>query len=103
MVRPPMPPTYFFAIDVSQSSVESGFLNAVVSTIKENLDKLQGGERTHIGFLTYDASLHFYGLRAGQTQPQMMVVTELDDPFCPTPDGRALIGHPALVIVRHSV
>jgi len=26
MVRPPMPPTYFFALDVSAQSVSSGFL-----------------------------------------------------------------------------
>ena len=86
MVRPPMPPTYFFALDVSAQSVSSGFLATAVETIKETLDKLPGGERTHIGFLTYDSSLHFYALKPGSSQPQMMVVAELDDPFCPAPD-----------------
>ena len=32
------------------------------------------------------SSLHFYNLKAGLTQPQMLVVTELDDPFVPLPD-----------------
>lgn len=32
------------------------------------------------------SSLHFYNLKASLTQPQMLVVTELDDPFVPLPD-----------------
>lgn len=32
------------------------------------------------------SSLHFYSLKPGLTQPQMLVVTELDDPFVPAPD-----------------
>ncbi|KAL4572013.1 hypothetical protein LXL04_018781 [Taraxacum kok-saghyz] len=50
MVRPPMPPLYFFLIDVSIYSVKSGML---------------------------ESSL---------TQPQMMVVSDLDDIFVPLPD-----------------
>ena len=86
MVRPPMPPTYFFAFDVSAQAVSSGFLAVAVQTIKETLDSLPGGERTRVGFLTYDSTLHFYALKPGSSQPQMMVVAELDDPFCPAPD-----------------
>ncbi|KAK6911289.1 Zinc finger, Sec23/Sec24-type [Dillenia turbinata] len=50
MVRPPMPPSYFFLIDVSYSSVRSGML---------------------------ESSLN---------QPQMMVVSDLEDIFVPLPD-----------------
>ncbi|KAK9125151.1 hypothetical protein Scep_013997 [Stephania cephalantha] len=50
MVRPPMPPLYFFLIDVSVTAVRSGML---------------------------ESSL---------TQPQMMVVSDLDDIFVPLPD-----------------
>ncbi|KVI12414.1 Gelsolin domain-containing protein [Cynara cardunculus var. scolymus] len=50
MVRPPMPPLYFFLIDVSIYSIQSGML---------------------------ESSL---------TQPQMMVVSDLDDIFIPLPD-----------------
>ena len=56
-----------------------------MQTIKETLDSLPGGERTRVGFL-YDSTLHFYALKPGSSQPQMMVVAELDDPFCPAPD-----------------
>ncbi|GER29733.1 transport protein Sec24 [Striga asiatica] len=50
MVLPPMPPLYFFLIDVSISAIQNGML---------------------------ESSL---------TQPQMMVVSDLDDIFIPLPD-----------------
>ncbi|GLJ20808.1 hypothetical protein SUGI_0379320 [Cryptomeria japonica] len=86
MVRPPMPPLYFFLIDVSISAVRSGMLQVAAETIKSCLDKLPGFPRTQIGFLTFDSALHFYNLKSSLTQPQMMVVADLDDPFVPLPD-----------------
>ncbi|GFH07061.1 COP-II coat subunit [Haematococcus lacustris] len=56
MVRPPMPPVYFFAIDVSYAAVSSGLLHSVSATVKD------------------------------LSAPQMMVVAELDEPFLPLPD-----------------
>lgn len=41
-VRPPMPPTHFFLIDVSYNAVHSGGLAAVCSAISRLLDELQG-------------------------------------------------------------
>eukprot|EP00250_Pteridium_aquilinum_P016949 c23383_g1_i2 orf=480-4016(-) len=86
MVRPPMPPVYFFLIDVSSSAIKTGMLQIAVDTIKSCLDKLPGYPRTQIGFLTFDSTLHFYSLKSSLTQPQMMVVADLDDPFLPMPD-----------------
>lgn len=86
MVRPPMPPLYFFLIDVSLSSLKNGMLKVAVETIKSSLDKLPGFPRTQIGFLTFDSALHFYNLKSSLTQPQMMVVADLEDPFLPLPD-----------------
>ncbi|GIL72053.1 hypothetical protein Vretimale_545 [Volvox reticuliferus] len=86
MVRAPMPPVYFFIIDVSYSAVASGMVPVVAASIKSCLDNLPGDERTLVGFLTFDSSLHFYNLKASLSQPQMLVVTELDDPFVPLPD-----------------
>lgn len=85
MMRQPMPPTYVFLLDVSRSAVESGMLRVACDTILANLDSLPGGERTMVGFLTVDSSIHFYSLRATAKQPQMLVVTELDDIFLPAP------------------
>jgi protein transport protein SEC24 len=86
MVRPPMPPVYFFLIDVSLSAVKSGMVKVAADTIKSCLDKMPGSPRTQIGFLTFDSTLHFYNLKSSLTQPQMMVVADLEDPFLPLPD-----------------
>ena len=61
-VRPPMPAVFFFVLDVTAGAVSSGMLAIACETIKGALDGLPGGERTHIGFLTFDAHLHFYNL-----------------------------------------
>ncbi|KAK6269539.1 hypothetical protein POUND7_006644 [Theobroma cacao] len=121
MVRPPMPPLYFFLIDVSISAVRSGMIEVVAQTIRSCLDELPGFPRTQIGFITFDSTIHFYNMKASDlrdqwksflrclnfslfqlkyfqtnfwflslqsslTQPQMMVVSDLDDIFVPLPD-----------------
>uniref|UniRef100_A0A7N0TY92 Protein transport protein Sec24-like At3g07100 n=1 Tax=Kalanchoe fedtschenkoi TaxID=63787 RepID=A0A7N0TY92_KALFE len=86
MVRPPMPPLYFFLIDVSVSAVRSGMLETVAQTIRSCLDELPGFPRTQIGFITFDSTLHFYNMKSSLTQPQMLVVSDLDDIFVPLPD-----------------
>ncbi|GAV86840.1 Gelsolin domain-containing protein/zf-Sec23_Sec24 domain-containing protein/Sec23_trunk domain-containing protein/Sec23_helical domain-containing protein/Sec23_BS domain-containing protein [Cephalotus follicularis] len=86
MVRPPMPPLYFFLIDVSVSAIRSGMIEVVAQTIRSCLDELPGFPRTQIGFITYDSAIHFYNMKSSLTQPQMMVVSDLDDLFVPLPD-----------------
>ena len=86
MVRPPQPPSYFFVIDVSVTAVRSGMLKSVASAIKASLDDLPGETRTHIGFTTFDNSVHYYSLKAGLSRPQMMVVGDLKELFVPAPD-----------------
>lgn len=72
-VRPPMPPRYFFAIDVSHTAVQSGSLPIICAAIKDSLETLPGNERTQVGFLTFDSTLHFYNLKSSLSQPQMLV------------------------------
>lgn len=72
-VRAPMPPSYMFVIDVSVAAIACGMLTAVLDGIKSALDALMANERTMVGFLTFDTSLHFYNLKAGLAQPQMLV------------------------------
>ncbi|KAF7121232.1 hypothetical protein RHSIM_Rhsim13G0029500 [Rhododendron simsii] len=90
MHRRPMPPLYFFLIDVSISAVKSGMLEVVAQTVKSCLDRLPGYPRTRVGFITFDSTLHFYNMKASKAcslvQPQMMVVSDLDDLFAPLPD-----------------
>ncbi|KAE8010366.1 hypothetical protein FH972_006741 [Carpinus fangiana] len=86
MMRPPMPPVYFFLIDVSISAVRSGMIEVVAQTIRSCLDELPGYPRTQIGFATFDSAIHFYNMKSSLAQPQMMVVSDLDDIFLPLPD-----------------
>ncbi|XP_064416786.1 protein transport protein Sec24B isoform X2 [Latimeria chalumnae] len=87
MLRPPQPAVYLFVLDVSHSAVEAGYLNVVCHLLLENLDKLPGDSRTRIGFITFDSTIHFYNLQEGLSQPQMLIVSDIDDIFIPTPDS----------------
>ncbi|KAJ2963416.1 hypothetical protein NQZ79_g1574 [Umbelopsis isabellina] len=86
MVRPPQPPAYVFIIDVSYSAVQSGMVATAARTILDSLDRLPNEEnRTKVAFITVDSSLHFYNLNAELTEPQMLLVSEIDDVFLPAP------------------
>jgi len=85
MVRPPQPPAYFFIFDVSGPAVQNGMLEIVCKTIRKCLDELPGGDRTMIGFITYDTSVHYYLLKPGSDHAQMLVVGDLNELFVPAP------------------
>uniref|UniRef100_A0A8C9T7Y2 SEC24 homolog B, COPII coat complex component n=1 Tax=Scleropages formosus TaxID=113540 RepID=A0A8C9T7Y2_SCLFO len=87
MLRPPQPAVYLFVLDVSHNAVETGYLNIFCQSLLENLDKLPGDTRTRVGFVTFDSTIHFYNLQDGLSQPQMLVVSDIDDVFIPTPDS----------------
>jgi protein transport protein SEC24 len=90
MNRPPMPPTYLFAFDVSKPAIESGYLALACATIKSVIEQevLPGmiGERAKVAFLTYDDNVHFYNLKPTLKQPQMMVITDSENVFMPQPE-----------------
>ena len=48
-----------------------------------------GDDRTQVGLLTFDSSLHFYTMRPGASAPRMLVVADVSDPFLPCPDELA--------------
>ncbi|XP_062964055.1 protein transport protein Sec24B isoform X4 [Cynocephalus volans] len=87
MLRPPQPAVYLFVLDVSHNAVEAGYLTVLSQSLLENLDKLPGDSRTRIGFMTFDSTIHFYNLQEGLSQPQMLIVSDIDDVFLPTPDS----------------
>ncbi|XP_019597515.2 protein transport protein Sec24B isoform X4 [Rhinolophus sinicus] len=87
MLRPPQPAVYLFVLDVSHNAVEAGYLTILCQSLSENLDKLPGDSRTRIGFVTFDSTIHFYNLQEGLSQPQMLIVSDIDDVFLPTPDS----------------
>jgi protein transport protein SEC24 len=86
MVRPPQEPAFFFCFDVSAQAVRSGVLSAAATALKQCLDQLPGGNRTKIGFITYDHAVHYYNLDPKLKNPQMLVVADLKELFVPLPD-----------------
>ena len=57
----------------------------------QSLEFLPGDERTQVGFVTYDAAVHFYSFKAGLHAPQMLVVPDVDELFMPVPEVRACV------------
>jgi protein transport protein SEC24 len=97
--RPVTEPVFLFVIDVSAEAVANGMLGQVALTIQASLDELALEDRTRIGFITFDSSVHFYSLRSGQSKVDVRVVSEIDDPFVPLPPSflvRATESRPAI-------
>ncbi|PWY87907.1 Sec23/Sec24 family protein [Aspergillus sclerotioniger CBS 115572] len=90
---------WLFLIDVSQESVNRGFLKGVCKGITEALYSEEPSEAdgetparripegAKIGIVTYDKEVHFYNLSAQLDQAQMMVMTDLEEPFVPLSEG----------------
>ncbi|XP_075888013.1 protein transport protein Sec24A isoform X3 [Nelusetta ayraudi] len=87
MLRPPQPAVYLFVLDVSHNAVETGYLNVFCQSLLDNINTLPGDSRTKIGFITFDSTIHFYNLQEGLSQPQMLIVSDIEDIFLPTPDS----------------
>lgn len=89
----PNAPAFIFMIDVSYNSVKSGLVQLVCERLKNeilvNLPKEVGAEESEIrvGFVTYAKEIHFYNVKGSLAQPQMLVVSDLEDVFVPLLDG----------------
>ncbi|KXS10725.1 hypothetical protein M427DRAFT_158893 [Gonapodya prolifera JEL478] len=87
MVRPPQPCVFVFVIDVSFAAVASGMVATAARTILDSLDGMPNEDnRTKVAIVTVDSALHFYNLNSALSDPQMLVVGDLDDPFIPQPE-----------------
>ncbi|GFR98794.1 SEC24 family, member A [Elysia marginata] len=98
-LRPPQPAVYLYLLDVSFNAVETGYLSQFCQILLDELDKLPGDARTTIGFLCYDKSLYYFNLAEGLSQPQMLVVPDLEDPFLPCPDNLLVYLHESKELV----
>jgi len=99
MLRPPQPAVYLYVLDVSFNAIQTGYLQDLCLTILEEIEKIPGDSRTQIGFMTFDRSLHFYNLSEGLSQPQMLVVSEVEEVFLPCPEGLLVNLHESKEIV----
>ena len=87
MVRPPQPPVYTFLIDVSYQAITSGMVATAARTILETLDRLPNEDnRAKICIIGVDTSLHFFSITPESTEPEMLVVSDLEDVFLPKPN-----------------
>ena len=97
---------WLFLVDVSAEAITRGFLDGVCEGI---LNALYGGsdpnegdtstedtngvskrmlpEGAKVGIATFDREVHFYNLSPGLSQAQMMVMSDVDDPFVPLSEG----------------
>ena len=87
MVRPPMSPALFFCIDVSTAAIASGATTSACEAIVRTLDSVPQPQRTLVGLCTFDSTIHFYAVRPGASQPHMLVVPDVDEPYSPLPSG----------------
>ena len=79
-------------IDVSYQSMQQGMVKILANELMTLLDDLPrdvGMDESliKVGFVTYNTQLHFYNVKENLAQPQMMVVTDLEDTFVPLQDG----------------
>ncbi|KAF1809366.1 COPII component protein [Eremomyces bilateralis CBS 781.70] len=90
MVRAPQPLVYLFLFDVSYAAVTNGLLATSARCILESLDRIPNADRrTKVGFIAVDSSLHYFSIPrddAENGEPRMLVVSDLDEPFLPTPE-----------------
>jgi protein transport protein SEC24 len=89
----PEPPAFIFMIDVSYNSVRSGLTEYICHILKNDLlnylpkDKNAETSTVRVGFATFDKQIHFYNIKNTLGQPQMMIVSDLEDIFVPLLDG----------------
>ncbi|KAH2253169.1 hypothetical protein KXW72_003470 [Aspergillus fumigatus] len=89
-----------FLIDVSHESISRGFLKGICKGIVEALYGTERSENSEdeassrripegskIGIVTFDREVQFYNLSAQLDGAQMMVMTDLEDPFVPLNEG----------------
>lgn len=100
--RTPVPLNWLFLIDVTEESVNKGFLDGFCEGI---MSALYGGQSEadeddpavptkgkippgcKVGIVTFDKAMHFFNLSPKLEQAQMMVMPDIEDPFVPLSDG----------------
>lgn len=89
MARTPQPIVYAFIIDVSADAINSGMASTVARTILESLDRIPNKNKTaRIAILGVDSNLHYFRFKEGLDDgPDMLIVSDLDEPFLPSPEG----------------
>jgi protein transport protein SEC24 len=97
--REPVGLRWLFLIDVSAEAVNRGFLDGfcegIISALYgDSSDETAEGEAisqvpkgAKVGIVTFDKEMHFYNLSPRLQSAQMLVMSDLEDPFLPFSDG----------------
>ena len=102
--KEPVSLRWFFLIDVSAESINkgfaSGFCEGILSVLYKSSEaserdsssnntsearRLPSGSK--VGLVTFDKEIHFYNLSPNLEQAQMMVMSDIEDPFVPLSEG----------------
>jgi protein transport protein SEC24 len=84
-VRQPAHMIYFFCIDISAVSVNSGLMAQLLSSVKTIVDSVPVPARTEIGVMTFDTGLKFYKPNSLTAEIQEVVINDIKDPFVSEP------------------
>ncbi|CAK7901365.1 protein transport protein Sec24p [[Candida] anglica] len=88
MARSPQPIVYTFIIDVSIEAVSTGLTGTITRTILESLDRIPNQNNTaRVAFIGVDSSLHYFRFNEGLEGTEVLIVSDIDEPFLPSPDG----------------
>lgn len=88
LARSPPPCVYCFLIDVSADAMNSGLTATVARTILESLDRIPNEKKTtKVAFIGVDSSFHYFKFNEGLEGVEMMIVSDIDEPFLPSPDS----------------
>ena len=83
----PCKANYIFVIDICQNSINSGFLNSILESLKYAISNEIFYNYNifdiKIGFITFDNSVQFYSINSENNQPQILCVND-DEIFLPT-------------------
>jgi len=91
-IRPIQEPIFLFAVDATEHSISTGFMQAALDAVLAGLSKLPGGTRTRVGLFTFSHTLHFYRLHKDEnSDPEVLVLSDINDPFPPLPHSQWIL------------
>ena len=89
---------WLFLIDVSAEAVNRGFLDGfcegIIHALYRGDEKTEESETTSqipkgakVGIVTFDKEMHFYNISSNLDAAQMLVMSDIEDPFVPFSEG----------------
>ncbi|ODQ64901.1 hypothetical protein NADFUDRAFT_25835 [Nadsonia fulvescens var. elongata DSM 6958] len=84
--------TYLFVIDVTEESIKKEFPRVAASAIRlalfgNDYEEPSIPSGCKVGIMTFDRTVHFYNLNKELTQAQMIIMSDITDPYCPLEEG----------------